>query len=81
MSYDTKCHELAALFLKDNGEEGVFLETASDDLAQQIQDLIESFLEYDLIELRKEHENAADESVDHRLDDPRRGQADYINRS
>ena len=77
MSYDKKCHELAVLFLKDNDAEGGFLETASDDLAQQIQDLIESFLEYDLVELRKEH---SDGSVDHRLDDPRRGQASGINR-
>jgi hypothetical protein len=75
MSYDTKCHELAVLFLKDNDAEGSLLDTAAHDLAQQIQDLIDGFIEFDLVELGKEAS-----AEDHRLDDPRHGQAEHINR-
>ena len=46
MSYDKKCHELAQVFLSD---EGFPTQTArhncEDKLAQAIQDCIESFLE------------------------------------
>jgi hypothetical protein len=54
MGYDTKCHELAVTFLTDEKVEGPLLDRTADDLAQQIQDLIESFIEYDLVEMRKE---------------------------
>lgn len=57
MGYDTKCHELAVTFLTDEKVTGPLLEKTAADLAQQIQDLIESFLEYDLVEMRREHGN------------------------
>jgi hypothetical protein len=52
MSVDTNVYRLALLFLED--VEKPLRDTAANDLAQQIQDLIESFLEYDLVEMRKE---------------------------
>ena len=54
MSYDVKCHALAMTFLADEGVHGPLLDKTSADLAQQIQDLIESFIEFDLVEFRKE---------------------------
>lgn len=57
MSYDSKCHALAVAFLTgdpDNKVEGPLLEKAAADLAQQVQDLVESFIEADLVELRRE---------------------------
>lgn len=62
MSYDAKCHELAVAFLTNDPDmtdgkvEGKLLELASADLAQKIQDLIEGFLEFDLVEIRKGYE-------------------------
>lgn len=61
MTYDTKCHELAVYFLTDDAMEkgavkGKLLAKCATDLAQQIQDLIESFMEADLVELSAEHE-------------------------
>lgn len=54
MSYDSKCHALAMAFLSDNEDPGPVRDKAAIDLAQQIQDLIEGFMEFDLVELRKE---------------------------
>ena len=41
MSFDPKCHELAKLFLDD---QGTTTEEATNELAQAIQDVIEDFL-------------------------------------
>lgn len=54
MSYDTKCHALAVVFISDEEAPGPVRDKAAADLAQQIQDLIDGFMEFDLIELRKE---------------------------
>jgi hypothetical protein len=52
-TYDPKCHALAVSFLSDEEKPGPILDKAADDLAKQIQDLIESFIESDLIEFRE----------------------------
>ena len=41
MTYDTKCYDLAKLFLMDVGNHS---EVAADQLAQEIQSVIEEFL-------------------------------------
>ena len=53
-TYDAKCHALAVAFLSDEEKPGPVLDMAADDLAKQIQDLIEIFIEFDLVELRKD---------------------------
>lgn len=61
MSYDTQCHELACHFLQDEKISKRLRNAASHDLAQQIQDLVESFMEYDLVEMAKaEDQDASD---------------------
>ena len=52
-TFDRKCHALAAAFLSDEKLPAPLLDKAADDLAKQIQDLIEGFIEYDLIEFRE----------------------------
>jgi len=52
-TYDAKCHALALAFLSDEEKPGPLLDRAADDLAKQIQDVIEGFIEYDLIEFRE----------------------------
>lgn len=59
MSYDSKCHDLAVVFISDNEAPGPVRDKAAADLAQQIQDLIEGFMEFDLVELRDEAAQAA----------------------
>ena len=45
MSYDTKCYELAELFLSDLGKEyAVPYEFSAHELAQEIQNTIEEYL-------------------------------------
>lgn len=53
MSYDVKCHELAQAFLSDESMTDDVRSKATHDLAQQIQDLIEGFIEFDLVEFRE----------------------------
>jgi hypothetical protein len=54
-SYDTRCHDLALVFLDDEGVKTPVLERAADRLAEQLQDLIEDFLVYELSEMRVQH--------------------------
>lgn len=54
MGYDVKCYELAHTFISDVESDAWMRNRASEDLAQQIQDVIENFIEYDLVEMRKE---------------------------
>lgn len=70
--------DLAVSFLKEELEGGV-PETAADELERDIQKLIDRFMEKELGRIRREHEDATD-AEDRRLDDPRRGQAQWINR-
>ncbi len=44
MSYDSRCYDLAALFLSDNPEKNT--EANRDELAQHIQTEIEDWIEY-----------------------------------
>lgn len=44
MGYDSRCYDLAALFLSDNPDKNT--EANRDELAQHIQDEIESWIEY-----------------------------------
>jgi hypothetical protein len=44
MSYDTRCHALAQVFLADVLPPSPTAEKMADELAQEIQDVIESFL-------------------------------------
>ncbi len=56
MSVDPKVHELAALFIDDEsklGESKKFLAGVTNQLAQEIQDVIEQFIEYDLPQKRE----------------------------
>jgi hypothetical protein len=46
MSYDTKCHELAETFIDDDPRIAKSPELVAA-LAQEIQDTIEAFLQYD----------------------------------
>lgn len=48
MSYDSKCYQLAALFLSDELEaDHPRFAMLADRLAQQIQDAVEGFIQYD----------------------------------
>ena len=62
MSFDPKCHALAVAFISDNEAPGTVRDKAAADLAQQIQDLIEGFMEFDLVELRAEAAQAASDN-------------------
>lgn len=50
MGYDSRCYDLAALFLSDNSEKNT--EANRDELAQHIQTEIEDWIEYILTEHR-----------------------------
>ena len=46
MSYDSKCYDLASIFLED--EPSIFSDRRCKELAQDIQRLIEDYIQYEL---------------------------------
>jgi len=76
MSYDKACLELALSFLNDSNVHSLRVPGLADVLAQDIQRVIEDFIE----EAEREPEVDPRWDEDEYLDNPQRGQAAGINR-